>query len=425
MKEELVALLFEKPNIDFSLFDTQNNLVKWVQDYFVEYGVLPTIELFQHKFFPDSPALVPSAPWAYFKEQLEQSKLVRELQPVLSEFGSKYSENPFKAVTGLIEKAIQRARDCAPTGEVLSLKNGKERWDKFISPKTKRINTGIQPLDEACGGISCDDEFMIISARLGVGKSWIGHYILLSIAQHGYRVGLYSGEMSEHEVGARLDSLLAHVSNFELTRGKYTDFDALQKAWEGVRGEILILTTKQLHRNARPSDIRRFVVDNKLDIVILDQLSLMEADGVPHKELFQNVAQLSLQLKTLQQELRVPLVAISQLNREAEGQDASAANISGSDRLGQDATLVLTLARSKTEPKELKIKVVKARSFKIPDKPWEFEWDIDKGYLKFQKSKFAAIKASISTDTLKKSGEDEEDSDLELINGEDKGDLDY
>jgi replicative DNA helicase len=395
MKNTIVALLSECPPIDFALFDNNNHMVKWVKEYHTKYGILPSLELFQQEFFNDEPMLIASAPWTYYKEKLERDKLVRDLQPALSEFGARYSENPYVAVKSLIETAVQKARDCKPTVAPQSLKDGEARWKKFTSPDTKRILTGIPPLDEACGGISCDDEFMIISARLGIGKSWLGHFIALNMALHGHKVGIYSGEMSEHEVGARLDSLLSHVSNFELTRGKYTDFSSLKKAWSEVKGDVFILTTKHLNRNARPSDIHSFVVEKNLEVVLIDQLSLMDIDGKPSKEQFQTLSSLSLQLKTLQQELRVPIIAISQLNRAAEGEEASAANLSGSDRFGQDATLVLGLSRSKTEEKTLKIKVMKARSFKLPDKAWEFSWDIDRGYLTFQKSKLDAVKAAV------------------------------
>lgn len=394
MIEELIALLREKPSdVDFSLLDSTPD-VKFVRDYYERFGELPALDVFVKEMgLEDLPEV---GPWAFYENKLKEAKFIREAVPVLERFNSQYKDTPEKALLNLRDN-LAKLSEPGLKLEPVSIITNTDRYAHFKDIDNARIPTGIKPLDEACGGLSVKDEFAVITARLGIGKSWVAHYVAQSMVVDGKRVGLYSGEMSEDEVGARFDSLLSHVSNFALTRGKEVDLTEHLENLKKVRekgGEFLVLTPNVLKHNARPSDLKRFVKEYKLDVLLVDQLDLMEPDG-GWKSMSdsEQKALLSYQLKSMQQELRVPLVLVHQLNREAAKQEADASNLAGSDRIGRDATLIIALAR---KDDTLKMKVLKARSFKIPDTPWEFTWDIDKGILEPKLSSMDSVKAKIA-----------------------------
>ena len=392
MKYKLLALLTDRPDdIDWSVLDLNHPAVKWVQDYHKRYGSLPTLQLFAEECLEPGEQPIATAPWSYYEREHSDLLFVQEATKHLEQFNKEYSDDPKKAILLLRDHFAKLSEPTDTTQPADIAKQTAERWERFSLKKGARIKIGIQPFDDATGGISPDDEYLIVSARLGSGKSFIGQKFALEMAKQGLNVGLYSGEMSEYEVGASIDTWLTHVSNWDLTRGKIKDpTEQIQAYAEQVPGKILVLTQHHLQHIARPSDLRRFAKENDLSVLVIDQLSLMQPDGHINTDSTQNFANLSMQLKVLQQELRIPIIALSQLNREAQGADPTAANISGSDRIGQDATIVLALTK---KDNELVIAVTKGRSFKMPKKGWTFTWDVDTGVLSYQETGIDAILA--------------------------------
>ena len=395
MKNELLALLTDRPeDIDWSVLDSTHPAVIWVKDYHDTYGSLPTIDLFIEECIPDGERPIALAPWNYYVKQNNDLKFVQEASTYLENFNTQYAEDPKKAILSLRDKFEKLTEPSKGLDLVDIAKTLEERWDRFSKKKGHGIKTGLEPFDEASGGLNPDDEFLILAARLGAGKSFIAHYIVLNMAMQGLNVLVYSGEMTEDQVGARIDTWLTHISNWNLTRGRVqSGLEEQKKAYkEQVKGKILVLTPKQLGRLATPSDIRRYVKENNITAVVMDQLSLMNPDGRQYPDLHQQFGALSTQLRNLQSLLRIPFIAVSQLNRAAEGAEVSAANLSNADKIGQDATAVLVIERTKDKT-EVNIKCVKAREYAVPPKGWSFTWDIDTGVLSYIKTAIDSIKA--------------------------------
>ena len=312
--EMYASLLSAKPSdVDFDLFESSREK-KFLTFYFDRFGELPPREVFEKELEVELPTVF--APWPFYENKLKEDKFIREALPALVNFNKTYETDQKEALLKLREQLVGLAEPNSSLAPV-SIVNNLTRYEHFKDKANARILTGIQPLDEASGGLSMRDEFVIISARLGIGKSWLAHAMATNMTLSGYRVGLYSGEMSEDEVGARFDSLTSNISNYGLTRGYNYDLTEHKAKLKEVQGDFLVLTPEHIRRNARPSDLRRFAKEYKLDVLFIDQISLMEPDGDIRGEAHTRVAALSLQLKTLQQELRIPLVAVNQLNRGA------------------------------------------------------------------------------------------------------------
>ena len=395
MKNELLALMTDRPDdIDWSILDTQHPAVTWVKEYYDLYNQLPTLELFKEECLQEGEDGKALAPWSYYIKQHNDLIFVQEAQKYLQNFNTDYMADPKKAILNLRSKFQLLSEPSKSLDPIDVAKELEERWARFNAKKGRGIKTGIEPFDETSGGLDPDDEFLILSARLGAGKSFVAHFIALNMAMQGLNVGIYSGEMSEDQVGARIDTWLTHISNWNLTRGRIQKgIEEQRRAYnERVKGRILILTPKQLGRMASPTDIRKFIKECGLTAVVIDQLSLMVPDGRQYQDLYQQFGAISTQLRTLQSQERIPFIAVSQLNRAAEGADPSASNLSGSDKIGQDATCVLVIERTK-DKSEVTIKCAKAREYAVPPKGWSFVWDIDTGVLSYMKTAIDSIKA--------------------------------
>lgn len=270
------------------------------------------------------------------------------------------------------------------------------RWEKPKFQKVRPI-VDIQPIPRSggrCFIVEAEDHLFITDHFIPTHNSFIAHFIALNMAMQGLNVGIYSGEMNEFQVGARIDTWLTHVSNWGLTRGKMQGgLEEQREAYRTkVKGKILVLTAQHLGKAASPTDIRKFVRENNLTAIVMDQLSLMVPDGRQYQDMHMQFGALSTQLRILQQQLKIPMIAVSQLNRAAEGQDANAGNLSGADKIGQDATAVLILERT-MDKQEITVKCVKAREYSVPPKGWSFIWDVDKGVLSYIKTAIDGIKA--------------------------------
>lgn len=374
--------------------DVELEVYHYAEQFYNRTGQVISVGVLRAQF-PNLP--VPTnTPYEFYKEEVEQEIFVERATPVLERFNVQSQIDFSQALLDLRAslQEVERPRDA--TGH--SLKNSVvQRLEAFEQIAPRRLMTGIQPLDDATGGIE-PDEFFVVSARLGIGKSWLGQFIAAHLAEQGKTVLFYSGEMVKELVGSRIDTIWAHgaISNYLYTRNRLSEDEkqALKEKVSQVRGDVIIFTPQDLPKAAcRPSDVERLMHVYRPDAVVLDQLSLMEPDGKRLSSDTERKAELSYQLKTLQAKNPVPFIVISQLNRGAENEDPTAAMLSGSDRIGQDASLIVALKR---RDDRLQLRLLKARTFNRQDGPMEFTWDVDRGSLSPVLSAMDAVRAQVN-----------------------------
>lgn len=372
-RKAIAALLTDQPaDIDWDLF--ADPIVSPVRSYFEAYAKLPTYEFMKDRMhLPE-----PDAPWQVYLDELLDDKFVRDAMPVLTEFNNQYRTETAKQSILKLRENLEKLREPSRGQQFTLIYRDLSRHERARATRSSRIMTGIKPLDDHRKGIAAKGEYVIISARLNVGKSWVAQTIANNIARDGHKVLLYSGEMNADEVGFRIDTMITHASNFGLSRGIVQLSEDQLGEISGIQGDIAVLTQKELNRMARPSDLRRIAKEFGAEIIVIDQLSNMQADGGRGLSRHEERSLLSTQLKTLIETLNLSVIAVSQLNREGANQDPTMANIAESDKFGQDATLCLGLVK---EERNLKMWAMKDRAASIPEEKWQFTWDVDSGIL--------------------------------------------
>ncbi|HEY6780754.1 MAG TPA: replicative DNA helicase, partial [Thermoleophilaceae bacterium] len=183
--------------------------------------------------------------------------------------------------------------------------------------------SGFNDLDDLTGGFQ-PGNLIVLAARPSMGKSTLATNIAENAAiEHGRPVALFSLEMSETELAHRFIASQAKVSSDELRKGrvKADRWPKVLKAVEKLaQAPIYIDDSSDIGVLELRAKARRLHMRNELGLIVVDYLQLVRADGRSDSRVEQ-VGQISRGLKILARELRVPVIAVSQLSRAVESRN--------------------------------------------------------------------------------------------------------
>lgn len=376
-------------NNDLSII-TQNNLTK---DFFASYSAEYTFIINHYNAYhkvPDKLTFANTFKDFDFVECTEPDSYL--LEQLFGEYNTNVMASGFNEVRKqLIEdntagamQTMQSILGQLQHGSAMTCTNimtDTGRYDRFLlrteSKESFYISTGFPELDKLIHGIDRKNENMVIAARTGIGKTWTLIKIAAAAMWQGLTVGFYSGEMTTDLVGLRLDTVIANTMGLSLNNWKITTGDLSEKAayanyfkhLESHRdhmGEIKVITPNDIAGPATVDALRAFIEKEHLDILLVDQYSLLE-DTSHAKQGFERVANISKAIKQLQVMKQIPIISVSQMNRtQTDNKEQSTTQIGLSDRIGQDATVVLMLDKvlDKDDPTKffMTINVVKSRN---------------------------------------------------------------
>jgi replicative DNA helicase len=216
------------------------------------------------------------------------------------------------------------------------------------------IRTGFADLDAMTTGLQKSD-LILLAARPSIGKTSLA----LNFAEHaavreGKTVGIFSLEMSKEQLVLRLLSSVANIDSQRLRTGflEEMDFTRLAPAMNALaEAPVYIDDTPNISTMELRTKARRLQAESGLDLVIVDYLQLMQST-IQSRDAnrVQEVSDISRGLKGLARELQVPVVALSQLSRQAEMRESKEPRLSDlreSGALEQDSDLVMFLWRDK------------------------------------------------------------------------------
>ncbi len=236
------------------------------------------------------------------------------------------------------------------------------------SGSLRGVSTGFNDLDNCLAGMQ-DSNLLILAARPGMGKTAFS----LNIAQHAsvvdkVPVGIFSLEMSKEELVDRMLVAEADIDAWRLKTGKLTstDFEKLSGAM-GVLAEapLFIDDTPGISVLEMRTKARRLKSEHNVGLIVVDYLQLVKGRNLENR--VQEVAEISQGLKNLARELKVPVLALSQLSRSIEhrgsGSSPQLSDLRESGSIEQDADVVMFLYREDVEDlSNIKLNVAKHRN---------------------------------------------------------------
>lgn len=251
-----------------------------------------------------------------------------------------------------------------------SLADSFDRLDELhkADGSMRGVPTGLKPLDHILSGMQ-PSNLIILAARPGTGKTALA----LNIAQHvavkqKAPIGFFSLEMSKEELIDRLLVSQGDIDAWKLKTGRLNedDFGRLSDAM-GVLAEspIFIDDTPGMSILEMRTKARRLASEYGLQLVIMDYLTLARPSR-PMESRVQEVGEISMGLKNLARELKIPVIALSQLNRSVEHRGSAQPQLSDlreSGAIEQDADVVMFLYREDGDDREsVKLSVSKHRN---------------------------------------------------------------
>ena len=249
--------------------------------------------------------------------------------------------------------------------------------------KYRGIETGFVDLDLLLSGLQ-DSNLIVLAARPGQGKT----AFVVNIAQHiaavlKIPVGMFSLEMSKEELVDRLLISQANIDAWKLKTGKLSedDFEKLSTAMgELAEAPIYIDDTPGATIAEIRSKARRLQLEHGLKLLIVDYMQLVNP-GRRFENRVQEVSHISQSLKNLARELKIPVLAVSQLSRAVEHRGErkpQLADLRESGAIEQDADVVMFLYTQEEEfsPQRIvKINIAKHRNGPTGEKELLFRGD--------------------------------------------------
>lgn len=212
--------------------------------------------------------------------------------------------------------------------------------------------TGIFDLDKVTNGLH-EEELTIVGARPGVGKTTFALQIAHKIADKGIAVGIISLEMSETQVVQKLISKVAHVDSNKLRTGNIdiTEQEKIAIAEGQISDLPLFINTRLRNIQEIETYARKLKNKNNLGLLIIDYIQLVKSKNKFNSR-EQEVAEISRTLKLLSLELKIPIIGLCQLNRNAARSEPTLADLRESGAIEQDADNVIFIYKENENSEE-------------------------------------------------------------------------
>ena len=264
----------------------------------------------------------------------EPEKLVEDAESLLFRVAHEERASDFRKVAELLAEEIEKL----------------ERLSKGDGSLTG-LASGFRDLDKVTGGFQ-EGNLIVLAARPAMGKSALVANIAENVATRQEKaVAFFSLEMSESELAHRFIACRARIPSHKLRQGQVSARD-----WPGVvragneleNAPLWIDDSSDLGMLDLRAKVRRLAAsEHGLALVIVDYIQLMRAED-PRSNRVEQVGQITRGLKILAREMKVPVIAISQLSRAPEQRPDKRPLLSDlreSGQIEQDSDLVMFIYR--------------------------------------------------------------------------------
>ena len=363
---------------------------KFIREHKEKYGNVPDKETFLEKF-PEFDIIdtVNETP-RYLVDTIREEHLYGSSVPVVQKF-AELLKTDANAATEYLNSQIKLLQPNYSIGGVDITKQAQQRYTEYLDRKANQkdwyFESGFQELDDIIHGIQRGEEYIVLVARLGQGKSWILAKVSGHIWRCGMNVGYISPEMSYNSIGFRLDTLLGHFSNRNLMYGNEEEaYETYIEELKNHDNKFIVATPADFNREITVSKLRSFVKQNNLHFLAIDGIKyLRDERGKKNDNLTTTLTNISEDLMELSVELKIPIMTVVQANRNGvSGADEDGTpeleSIRDSDGIAHNATKVISIKQKADGVLEMGIK--KNRFGKTGGR-LQYLWDIDTGNFTF------------------------------------------
>ncbi|AZV61930.1 replicative DNA helicase [Peribacillus castrilensis] len=302
----------------------------------------------------------------YYARIVEEKSLLRRLIRTATNIAQEgYSrEDEVEELLGEAEKTIMEVAQRKNSGSFQNIKDVLVATYDNIEILTTRkgdvtgIPTGFAELDRMTAGFQRND-LIIVGARPSVGKTAFALNIAQNVAtKTEENVAIFSLEMGAEQLVMRMLCAEGNINAQNLRTGSLTDED-----WRKLTMAMGSLSNAGIYIDDTPgvrigeirSKCRRLKQEHGLGMILIDYLQLIQGDGRSGDNRQQEVSEISRSLKALARELKVPVIALSQLSRGVEQRQDKRpmmSDIRESGSIEQDADIVAFLYRDDYYDKE-------------------------------------------------------------------------
>lgn len=290
---------------------------------------------------------------------VRDKSVLRQVVNVSQGFIEKAFNPDFEEISGFLDSVeqqifqVSQARGSQGLVDASQLvKTSLEKIEELYAQKLKvtGIPSGFLELDDLTAGFQ-PGEFIIIAARPSMGKTAFSLNVTMHAAlKEKKKIAYFSVEMAKEQVMIRLLASAAKVRLGDLRIGQIDD-----KAWPRLINTAAQMSETSLFiddtSGISPFEVRakarRLKVTHGLDMIIIDYLQLMNMkQKIESRQ--QEVSEISKLLKSIAKELKVPVIALAQLNRGVEGRSDRRPMLSDlreSGSIEQDADVIMMLYR--------------------------------------------------------------------------------
>ncbi|MEA3495580.1 MAG: replicative DNA helicase, partial [Bacteroidota bacterium] len=286
---------------------------------------------------------------------IRNKSLFKQLITISTEIIEQSYEKETDALVSKAEQLINEvARNCEQSEITHIAKIVKKSFSAIDSAYSNDsvitgVTTGFWELDDITNGLQRSD-LIIIGGRPGMGKSSLALNIAKNCAElpSCNKVAFFSLETSKIQLVLRLLSSIAEVETRYLNKGTIEDV-----AWPRLSEAATIISELPIYMDDTPgisvdemrAKARRLQKNKGLDMVIIDYLQLMSGDCESRER---EIAKILRSLKEMAKELNVPVIALSQLNRNVESRSDKRPQLSDlreSEAFEEDADVIMFIYR--------------------------------------------------------------------------------
>jgi replicative DNA helicase len=296
-----------------------------------------------------------------YADIVRERSLLRHLIRVSGEIAGSAYESEGRSAKDLVDDAERRVFEIAEAGRRTGsgfvplrdiLGATIDRLDMLHENQGQLtgVATGYTDLDRMTAGLQPGD-LIIVAGRPSMGKTTLALNIAENAAISGnVPVAVFSMEMSREQLSMRMISSLGRVDQSHLRTGMFGDED-----WARINGAIAQMKVAPVYIDdsgaLTPTEVRararRLSRERGLGLIVVDYLQLMQVAGTKENRATE-ISEISRSLKALAKELKVPVIALSQLNRGVEQRTDKKpvmSDLRESGAIEQDADVIMLIYR--------------------------------------------------------------------------------